>query len=78
MVQVRPTGKGHEVVEVSPADCRNGHRRMAPTWAQCPEESCRAMCRQWQCFADGCDELVVDPDHVHRGEPLSEGVRRGG
>jgi hypothetical protein len=76
MVRVRPTGKGQEVAEVAPKDCANGHRRMAPTWAQCPLDTCRAMCRQWQCRV--CDELVVDPDHVHRADPLSQGAQRGG
>ncbi len=78
MVQVRPTGNGDEVAEIAPADCPAGHRRMGPTWAQCPEPSCREMGRQWRCLADGCRHVVVDPDHVHHEGPLPESARRGG
>jgi hypothetical protein len=79
MVRVRPTGKGQEVAEVAPADCGRGHYRIAPTWAQCPLETCRAMCRQWQCRAEeGCDFNAVDPDHVHRAGLPSQGAQRGG
>jgi hypothetical protein len=64
-------------VEDGPADCSRGHGRIGATWAQCPKETCRAMCRQWRCMNDGCGERFVDPDHAHRYEP-PPGVHVGG
>jgi hypothetical protein len=50
-------------VEDAPTACPAGHEQLVPTWGPCP--ACRFMVRLWKCRADGCDEVLVDDEHVH-------------
>jgi hypothetical protein len=65
------------LAEVPPEQCSRGHKRLGPVWGQCPEPTCRVMGRVWRCLEPECAELVVDPEHEHRGSaPL--GAHEGG
>jgi hypothetical protein len=65
-------------VEDAPTECGRGHRRLGPKWGQCPTPTCRMMVRLWKCLAGGCDEVLVDDEHVHRDGPMPPGVHAGG
>jgi hypothetical protein len=64
--------------EDAPTECGHGHRQLGPKWGQCPEPTCRVMVRLWKCLASGCDEVLVDDEHVHRAGPMPPGVHAGG
>lgn len=61
--------------EDAPKRCPNGHEHLGAKWGQCPVTTCRKMGRLWDCREPGCDQVLVDDEHVHRGE-VPPGVRR--
>lgn len=79
MVRLIPVEKNGRItfVEDAPTACGNGHERLGPTWGQCPVLTCRQMCRLWKCLVDGCDEVLVDDEHVHRDQ-APPGAATGG
>lgn len=79
MQLIRVVHDGRPVwVEAAPAACPEGHYRLGATWAPCPDDDCRRMCRQWRCLEGGCKQRLIDPDHEHRGGPVPPGVQPAG
>ncbi|GAB1642519.1 hypothetical protein [Krasilnikovia sp. MM14-A1259] len=66
MVRLIPVERGGKIVwaEDAPDTCPDGHKRLVPTTAGCPE--CGEPIRQWPCREPGCTAPVqYDDEHVH-------------
>jgi len=60
----RPTSNGHQVVEVAPTHCPNGHALKRPNvqigYLPCSCADGRGH-RLWRCWT--CGAVIYDPDH---------------
>ncbi|MEU7904099.1 hypothetical protein [Actinoplanes sp. NPDC049118] len=66
LIEVKRRGKT-VWAEVAPEACPAGHRgELVPTYGGCPTAECGLPTRYWRCRADGCGDVAIDDEHVHR------------
>lgn len=65
MVRLIPVERGGRIVwiEEAPDRCPDGHEQLAPSTGGCPQ--CHEPVRKWTCRASGCEQVLIDDEHVH-------------